>query len=91
MFQAHGAVVILLSRATPILPEVSACMAGITHMPFTRFLLFWLLSTVPYAIIATYAGSISTFENPTPAILAALGLTLVLWLAWFIFRRKQRR
>lgn len=88
-FRAHGVTVILLSRAIPILPEVSACMAGITGMPFTKFLAAWLVSTVPYSLIATYAGSVSTIENPKPAIFAAIGLTAFFWIAWFFFNRRQ--
>lgn len=90
-FQQHGAVVILLSRSMPILPEVSACLAGMTGMPFVKFLLLWLVSTIPYAIIATYAGSISTLQNPTPAILTAIGLTAFFWTAWLVFQRTRRR
>lgn len=75
-FRKHGAIVILLARAAPVLPEVSACMAGMTGMSFLKFLFFWLLSLVPYAIIASYAGSISTLENPTPAIFTAVGFTI---------------
>lgn len=90
LFQQHGPVVILLSRATPIWPEVSACMAGMTGMPFVRFLLLWLVSAVPYAAIAAYAGSVSTVENPGPAIYAAIGLTGIFWLGWLVFRRIQK-
>ncbi|TQF70796.1 TVP38/TMEM64 family protein [Pseudoalteromonas luteoviolacea] len=86
-FKARGPVIILLSRASPILPEVSACMAGLTKMPFKAFIFYWLLSIVPYAIIAAYAGSASTLENPKPAIYAAIGLTGFFWTSWWIFRR----
>lgn len=86
-FRRHGAIVILLSRAVPILPEVSACMAGMTRMPFIRFLSLWLLSTIPYAIIASYAGSVSTLENPQPAIFTAIGLTAFFWSGWFVFKQ----
>ena len=89
-FRKHGAIVILLSRATPILPEVSACMAGMTRMPFFKFLSLWLISTVPYAIIAAYAGSISTLEEPKPAILTAIGLTAFFWVGWLIFRKFKK-
>jgi uncharacterized membrane protein YdjX (TVP38/TMEM64 family) len=33
-FHKYGFLMILMSRASPILPEVSACMAGITGMQF---------------------------------------------------------
>ena len=91
MFREHGAIVILLSRATPILPEVSACMAGMTRMPFRKFLALWLISAVPVAVIAAYAGSISTLEDPMPAILTIIGLSAFFWTGWFIFKRIQKR
>ncbi|GAA0349459.1 hypothetical protein GCM10009092_12320 [Bowmanella denitrificans] len=81
-FVRHGAIVILLARAMPILPEVSACLAGISKMHFGKFMLLWLCSAVPYAVIGAYAGALSSMDNPKPAILAAVGITTVLWLGW---------
>ena len=89
-FQQHGVVMILLSRAIPILPEVTACMAGMTRMPFLTFIAAWSISTIPYAIIATYAGSISSLDNPKPAIFAAIGLTAFSWAGWFIFKKARK-
>jgi len=89
-FQRHGPVMILLSRAAPIVPEVTACMAGATRMPFARYGLFYLIGTVPYAAIASYAGSVSTLDDPRPAIYAALFLYAVLWTGWAIFRRRTK-
>ncbi|MCE0556484.1 MULTISPECIES: VTT domain-containing protein [unclassified Motilimonas] len=90
-FDRYGAMMILLSRAMPILPEVSACMAGLTKMPFWRFLGIWIASAVPYATIAAYAGSISTLQNPKPAILTAVGLSVFFWLGWYLFTKQQRK
>lgn len=90
-FQTSGPVMILLSRAAPIVPEVTACMAGATRMPFPRYLVFFLLSTVPYVAIASYAGSISSVDSPQPAIFAAIFLYAVLWTGWFAFGRYRRR
>ncbi len=86
-FQAHGPGMILLARAAPILPEVTACMAGMTRMPLARFALFWAIGTLPYMAIAAYAGSVSSFDDPLPAIYAALGLYAVMWTGWFVYRR----
>jgi uncharacterized membrane protein YdjX (TVP38/TMEM64 family) len=90
LFKKHGVVTILLSRAMPILPEVSACLAGMMHLPFKRFITAWILSSAPYALIATYAGSISTFDDPKPAIFAAIGLSVFLWTCWYLYRRAHR-
>jgi uncharacterized membrane protein YdjX (TVP38/TMEM64 family) len=89
-FQISGPAMILLSRAAPIAPEVTACMAGVTRMPFSRYLLLFALSTVPYVAIASYAGSVSAVESPQPAIFAAIILYGVLWCGWFWFRRTHK-
>lgn len=90
-FLKHGFVVIMLSRAIPMLPEISACMAGMTKMRFPAFLVAWSISAVPYTLIATYAGSISSLDNPLPAIITAIGLTGSFWLGWYVFRQIGNR
>lgn len=87
VFLRHGVIVILLSRALPMLPETSACLAGATSMRWQTFLMAWLASTVPYAIVASYAGSISSLDNPWPAIATAVGLGSVFAIGWLLFRR----
>ena len=90
-FQRNGPAMIILSRAVPIVPEVTACMAGATNMRFAHYLGYFSLSTLPYVLIASYAGSISSPESPQPAIYAALALYAVLWIGWYLFRRTARR
>ena len=90
-FNQNGFAMILLSRAVPILPEATACLAGITRMKFSKFLLAWSISTIPYVLIASYAGSISSIENPKPAIITAISISLVLWLSWFLFHRSRKK
>ncbi len=89
-FQRTGPMMIVLSRAAPMIPEVTACMAGATRMAIWRYVLFFTISTVPYALIAAYAGSISSVNDPMPAIFASLLLYAVLWSCWFIYRRRRR-
>ena len=90
-FQNSGPAMIMLSRGAPIVPEVTACMAGATRMPFGLYMLFFLLSTVPYVGVAAYAGSISSVESPHPAIFAVIFLYGVMRTGWFIISRPQRR
>lgn len=92
VFSRYGILVLTICRALPILPEVSCCLAGATRMKFPRFAAGFMLGTVPYATIAAYAGSKSSLENPEPAILAALGLALMLAAAWtFLIKRHKRQ
>jgi len=90
-FNQYGTFMIIFSRAMPILPEVTACMSGIVKMPFIKFITLWLISSVPYVVIATYAGSISTLDNPKPAIITAIILTSTMWCAWFVLKRIYQR
>lgn len=89
-FNKHGVAMVLLSRALPILPETSACLAGFTKMSMWKFLFAWFASSVPYVTIAAYAGSVSTLDSPQPAIFTAIFLSIFLWVMWVIFIRKNR-
>jgi len=90
-FKQSGLVMIMLSRSSPIFSEVCACMAGMTKMKFTHFLFAWSVNTIPYALIAAHSGSISSLENPQPAIYTSIGLYLVLWLAWFVYKKQSNK
>jgi len=90
-FTRYGLLMIIFSRAIPILPEITACLSGLTKMPFAKFLFAWTISSVPYAIIATYSGSISSLENPKPAIITAVALTVIMWSAWFFIKRLSKQ
>ena len=90
-FGQYGLAMIMLSRSSPIFSEVCACMAGMTRMKFTTFFLAWCVNCIPYALIAAYSGSISSFENPKPAIYTMICLYVVLWLCWFLYKRLRKK
>ncbi|KJY81284.1 hypothetical protein TW74_00640 [Vibrio nigripulchritudo] len=56
-------------------------------MKFSRFIVAWSISTIPYCLIAVYSGSISSLDDPKPAIITAVLMTSGLWLGWYMFRR----
>jgi hypothetical protein len=69
--------------------EVSYCLAGAPRMgtprmPITKFITMFLLGTIPYALITTHAGSVSTVDRPTPAMVTTIVLSLFLWGGWFL-------
>lgn len=90
LFNTHGMILIMLSRAVPLLPEISACLAGTCHMNLKKYLLAWTIGTIPYICIMTYAGSISSIDNPKPALIAAIGITVLFSIGWFIFKKLNK-
>ncbi|MBU0925922.1 VTT domain-containing protein [bacterium] len=91
LFNKHGVLVLVLSRAVPMLSEISSCLAGACNMSFKRFLLAWFFGTIPYVCVITYAGSISNLDNPMPAIYAALGITVTFWFIWMVFMKIDKK
>lgn len=90
LFNKHGVLVLVLSRAVPMLPEISSCLAGACNMSLKRFLFAWSLGTIPYLCVIAYAGSISNLDNPMPAILAAIFITTLFWFLWLIFMKRNK-
>jgi membrane protein DedA with SNARE-associated domain len=41
-FARYGLLMIIFARAVPILPEITACLSGLTKMPFINFFLHGL-------------------------------------------------
>ena len=78
-FGTGGGWVVALSRSLPILPEVVSCMAGISRMPFGRFLLASVCGNLPLAFAFGFIGA-SGKNAPWWAIAASIGVPAVLWL-----------
>ncbi len=89
-FSKHGFVMILLSRAVPVLPEITTCLAGMSKMSYSKFLFAWSIAIIPYCLFAAYAGSLSTLNNPEPAIFAWAVLSSILWSGWYIYNRRTK-
>lgn len=90
VFSRYGSLVLVICRAMPILPEVSCCLAGATRMRFVKFMAAFLVGTVPYALVASYAGSRSSLEDPKFAIFTAIALSALLMSAWMFLLHRYR-
>lgn len=94
IFTRFGPFSLMLCRAAPMLPEVTSCLAGVTKMPYLKYLSFYLIGTLPYSIIAAYSGSISSIENPSPAIFTFVGIfggMSLIWAGFLLFNKKKFR
>ena len=89
-FSKYGSLMLLLSRSAPMLPEITYCLAGAARMPRFKFMLFFCLGHIPYALLTTYAGSQSNLTAPYPAMAALLFLYTLLWSAAYLLKRRAQ-
>lgn len=79
VFEKGGGWIVAFSRALPILPEVISCLAGISRMPFGKFLVALACGSVPMGFTFAAIGA-SGNDAPWWAIGASLVVPGVLWL-----------
>jgi uncharacterized membrane protein YdjX (TVP38/TMEM64 family) len=77
-FDKWGGAAIIISRMTPILPEVLTIIAGLSKMKIDRFTVALSLGTLPTAFLYAYIGHAAKTE-PVYAIIAAALLPLAVW------------
>ncbi|MCZ6675194.1 MAG: VTT domain-containing protein [Verrucomicrobia bacterium] len=88
LFADAGGWIVVLSRWLPLLPEVVACMAGLTRMPLSKFLLAMACGSLPLGFVFAYIGSTGS-ANPLMAIVLSAGIPPILWLFAQYFLRKR--
>jgi uncharacterized membrane protein YdjX (TVP38/TMEM64 family) len=77
-FDQWGGYAVILSRATPILPEVISILAGLSKMKFSRFLSALLAGTIPTSFLFAWMGSYPGLSHGTGIVLAVL-VPVLLW------------
>ena len=87
VFGEGGGWIVAFSRALPILPEVVSCMAGMSRMPFSRFVVSSACGNVPMAFAFAFIGA-SGKDAPWWAIAASLVVPGVLWFVAGKWRRE---
>lgn len=79
LFQGEtGGWVVAMSRWMPVLPEVVACLAGISKMPFSKFLAALCAGSVPMGFVFAWIGHTGQ-ERPVLAIALSAGLPPLIW------------
>ena len=88
LFASVGGWVVALSRWLPLLPEVVACMAGLSCMPPWHFFLALVCGTLPLAFTFAAVGE-RGIDDPVLAVSLSAALPVVLWplAQWFLNRR----
>ena len=90
IFHRLGFGMLIIARALPMLPEATCCLSGMMKFNFFKFSLYYLLGTLPYAIVLTYLGSVSSADNPYPAFIGIGVVYVILYLLWFFKLRHTK-
>ena len=80
LFRERGAWLVALSRALPVLPEVIACLAGLTRMPRGKFCAALACGSLPMGFIYAAIGA-NGQERPGLALALSALIPALLWLA----------
>ncbi len=91
IFHRLGFGMLIIARALPMLPEATCCLSGMMKFNFLKFLLYYVLGTLPYAAVLTYLGSISSAGNPYPAFIGIGVVYVILYLLWFFKLRQTNK
>ena len=78
LFGRYGAWAVALSRCLPIMAEVMACLAGMTGMPFRRFVAAALAGCLPMGFAFATVGHLGA-DSPIAALLVSALAPPILW------------
>lgn len=86
-----GAWIVALSRWMPVLPEVVACLAGVSRMPMRRFFPALCAGSVPMGFVYAWIGH-RGIANPGLALLLSAVLPPVIWILfrWIYLGRLKK-
>ncbi|WP_186446131.1 DedA family protein [Paenibacillus cremeus] len=97
-FHKYGAGMVFTARFIPVLRQAISIPAGMARMPLSKFMLYTLLGTIPWAVIFVYFGrtlgnnweQINEVAGPyvKPIIFASIVLT-ALYVLWKFMRRDK--
>lgn len=87
-FARNDLLTLAVCQAVPILPEVSAVMAGVARMHPLRFAVGYGIGVIPFAFVVASGGAASSPDDLRPAILTVIGVSAVLLILWRVLLRR---
>ena len=81
-----GEWLVAFSRWMPVLPEVVACLAGISRMPFKRFFAALCAGSFPMGFVFAWIGQTGN-NQPMMALILSAGLPPLIWGAFRLLYR----
>jgi len=95
LFTKHGGKTVFFGRFVAVLRITAAWMAGISRMPWWRFLVFNAAGGILWAtlvgLVAYYSGKAAAHAIQTYGLYAAGAIVLIVIAVWFAMRWWERR
>lgn len=79
LFAANGGWLVVASRWLPLLPEVVACLAGLSRMPVIKFCAALACGVLPVSFVYATVGHTGA-DNPTRTLILCALLPVLLWI-----------
>lgn len=91
-FEKYGSISIFFSRLLPVVRTFISFPAGIGKMPFSKFVLYTFLGSLPWSFVLAYAGIImgknwSGLEIYFRKFDWAIGIVGILAFSWFVYKK----
>jgi uncharacterized membrane protein YdjX (TVP38/TMEM64 family) len=90
-FERNGMWAIAVSRFIPAVPEVLACMAGLTRMPFGRFALGNLIGSVLVGFLNAYFGARGATDPASTVAVVVVAPYVALPIFLFVLARGGKK
>lgn len=86
-YEQRGAWAIALTRVLPLIPEVLCCLAGLSRMPFGKFLAALVSGSLPLSFLFSYFGSLAGDEPFSYMLIAVAAPAVVFLPIWLVVLR----
>jgi membrane protein DedA with SNARE-associated domain len=97
-FKKRGEITVFIGRLLPIIRTFISFPAGIAKMPFSRFVIYSFLGSLPWCLLLTFIGQkmgenwekIRTYFHNFDYVILGLIILMAIWWIWRHLKNRQK-